>query len=348
MLDILKEIAEQTKRSMSHEAGHALTAYDYGFGADEFAVEVLNDPTGATYRGHIGLRLVSDVEIKEMGEAKKRCYGIVCAAGVAGEFVALGNIAQQNLRDESKDRQLLARFTTAPIEEFIEDAKVIVGGKREVHRKVAEYLEAKFWEWIKAHPETPDGLYTVMDKQAMGLMFAQIRDAANRLMDEKYGKGDIRRAWIATWAHEAGHAVVAEHFGLPLERVVLRVAPDGYTTMMCIYDWEKHIPPKEDTVASNAFKISTAAAAGTAAEILLNGKPNPASFDPQNPDNVQILTLAQKLGAPEGTNIETFIPCAKETSEFHREVFDKTSGFSSNERMLFSQSRQNLRTTGRT
>src|ERR1039457_6003641 len=68
-------------------------------------------------------------------------------------------------------------------------------------------------------------------------------------------------------------------------------------------------------------------AAGTAAEILVNGNPNPASFDPQNPDNVQILTLAQKLGAPEATNIETFIPCAKETLEFHREVFDKTSGF---------------------
>ena len=100
--------------------------------------------------------------------------------GRRGNFVALGNIAQQNLHDESKDRQLLARFTTAPIEEFIEYAKIIVGGRREVHRKVAEYLEAKFWEWIKAHPETPDGLYTVMDKQAMGLMFAQIQDAANR------------------------------------------------------------------------------------------------------------------------------------------------------------------------
>jgi len=327
MPDILKEIAERTKRSMSHEAGHALTAYDYGFGADEFLVEVANDPTGATYRGRIGLRFVSDEEIKKMSEAKKRCYGIVCAAGAAGEFVALGNIAQQNLHDESKDRQLLARFTTAPIEEFIEDAKIIVEGRREVHRKVAEHLEDKFWEWIKAHPETPDGLFTVMDKQAMDLMFAQIKDAANRLMDEKYGKGDIRRAWITTWAHEAGHAVVAEHFGLPLQRVVLRVAPDGYTTMMCIYDWEKHIPSKEDTVASNAFKVSAAAAAGTAAEILLNGKPNPASFDPQNPDNVQILTLAQKLGAREGTNIETFIPCAKEILEFHREVFDKASGF---------------------
>ena len=121
----------------------------------------------------------------------------------------------------------------------------------------------------------------------------------------------------------------AEHFGLPRQRVVLRVAPDGYTTMMCIYDSGSRAPApsEEDTVASNAFKISAAAAAGTAAEILLNGKPNPASFDPQNPDNVQILTLAQKLGAPEGTNIETFIPCAKETLEFHREVFDKTSGF---------------------
>lgn len=84
---------------------------------------------------------------------------------------------------------------------------------------------------------------------------------------------------------------------------------------------------KQDTVASHAFKVSAAAAAGTAAEILLNGEPNPASFDPQNPDNVQILTLAQKLGAPEGTNINTFISCAKETLEFHREVFEKTSGF---------------------
>jgi len=167
----------------------------------------------------------------------------------------------------------------------------------------------------------------VLDTQAMDLMFAQVQDAANRLMDEKYGKGDIRRAWITTWAHEAGHAVVAEHFGLPLQRVVIRVAPDGYTTMMCIYDWENYIPPKEDTVASNAFKISAAAAAGTAAEILINGKPNPASFDPQNPDNVQILTLAQKLGAPEGTNIDTFIPSAKETLEFHREMFDNASGF---------------------
>jgi hypothetical protein len=327
MPDVLKEIAERTKRFMSHEAGHALTAHDYGFDADEFLVDVTNDPTGATYRGRIGFRLVPDEEIKKMDEAKRRCYGIVCAAGVAGEFVALGNIAQQNLHDESKDRQLLARFTTAPIEEFIEDAKIIVGARSEVHRKVAEYMETKFWEWIKAHPEMPDGLYTVLDKQAMGLMFAQVQDAANRLMDEKYGKGDIRRAWITTWAHEAGHAVVAEHFGLPLRRVVLRVAPDGYTSMMCIYDWEKHMPSKGDTVASNAFKISAAAAAGTAAEILLNGRPNPASFDPQNPDNVQILTLAQKLGAPEGTNIDMFIPCAKETLEFHREVFDKTSGF---------------------
>jgi hypothetical protein len=135
MPDILKEIAERTKRSMSHEAGHALTAYDYGFGADEFLVEVANDPTGATYRGRIGLRFVSDEEIKKMEEAKRRCYGIVCAAGAAGEFVALGNIAQQNLHDESKDRQLLARFTTAPIEEFIEDAKIIVGGRREVHAR---------------------------------------------------------------------------------------------------------------------------------------------------------------------------------------------------------------------
>jgi len=327
MPDILNEIAERTKRSMSHEAGHALAAYDYGFGAEEFFVEVANDPTGATYRGRIGLRFVSDEEIKKMDEAKKRCYGIVCAAGAAGEFVALGNVAQQNLHDESKDRRLLARFTAAPIEEFIEDAKIIVGGRREVHRKVAEYLETKFWEWIKAHPETPDGRYTVLDKQAMGLMFAQVQDAANRLMDEKYGKGDIRRAWITTWAHEAGHAVVAEHFGLPLQRVVIRVAPDGYTTMMCIYDWENHRPSKGDTVASSAFKVSVAAAAGTAAEILLDGKPNPASFDAQNPDNVQILTLAQKLGAPEGTSIETFIPCAKETLEFHREVFDKTSEF---------------------
>ena len=74
------------------------------FGADEFLVEVANDPTGATYRGRIGLRFVSDEEIKKMDEAKKRCYGIVCAAGAAGEFVALGNIAQQNLHDESKDR----------------------------------------------------------------------------------------------------------------------------------------------------------------------------------------------------------------------------------------------------
>jgi hypothetical protein len=150
MPDILKEIAERTKRFMSHEAGHALTANDYGFGADEFLVEVANGPTGTTYRGRIGLRFVSDEEIKKMDEAKKRCYGIVCAAGVAGEFVALGNIAQQNLHDESKDRQLLARFTSAPIEEFIEDAKIIVAGRREVHRKVAEYLEAKFWEWIKS------------------------------------------------------------------------------------------------------------------------------------------------------------------------------------------------------
>ena len=150
MPDILKEIAERTKRFMSHEAGHALTANDYGFGADEFLVEVANGPTVTTYRGRIGLRFVSDEEIKKMDEAKKRCYGIVCAAGVAGEFVALGNIAQQNLHDESKDRQLLARFTSAPIEEFIEDAKIIVAGRREVHRKVAEYLEAKFWEWIKS------------------------------------------------------------------------------------------------------------------------------------------------------------------------------------------------------
>src|SRR5580704_10758414 len=108
-----------------------------------------------------------------------------------------------------------------------------------------------------------------------------------------------------------------------LSSVLLQMATPP---MMCIYDWEKHIL-SEDTVASNAFKISAAAAAGTAAEILVNGNPNPASFDPQNPDNVQILTLAQKLGAPEGTNIETFIPCAKETVEFHREVFDKMSGF---------------------
>ena len=90
-----------------------------------------------------------------MDEAKKRCYGIVCAAGAAGEFVALGNIAQQNLHDGSKDRQLLARFTNAPIEEFIEDAKIIVGGMREVHRKVAEYLEAKFWEWIRCTLRCP-------------------------------------------------------------------------------------------------------------------------------------------------------------------------------------------------
>ena len=80
------------------------------------------------------------------------------------------------------------------------------------------------------HPEMPDGLYTVMDKQAMGLMFAQIRDAANRLMDEKYDKGDIRRAWITTWAHETGHAVVAEHFGLPLQRAVL----------LCSSRWLQH------------------------------------------------------------------------------------------------------------
>lgn len=262
-----------------------------------------------------------------MDDAKKRCYGIVCAAGAAGEFVALGNIAQQNLHDESRDRQLLKRVTNAPIEEFIEDAKIVVAARREVHSKVAEYLETKFWGWIKVHPESPDGLYTVLDKQGMGVMFAQVQDAANRLMDEKYSKGDIRRAWITTWAHEAGHAVVAEHFGLPLQRVIIRVAPDGYTTMMCIYDWEEHTPSKEDTVASWAFKISAAAAAGTAAEILHNGEPNPASFDPQNPDNVQILTLAQKLGAPEGTNIDTFIPCAKETLEFHREVFDEVSRF---------------------
>jgi hypothetical protein len=327
MLGALKEIVDRTKRSLNHEAGHALTAYDYGFGADEFLVEVANDPAGATYRGRIGIRSVSDEEIEKMDEAKKRCYGIVCAAGVAGEFVALGNIEQRNLHDGSKDRQLLARFTTVPLEEFIEDAKIVVGGRREVHRRVAEYMEAKFWEWIKAHPEAPDGLYTVLDRHAMGKMFAEVRDAANRLMDERYSKGDIRSAWITTWAHEAGHAVVAEHFGLPLQRVVIRVAPDGYTTMMCIYDWEKHIPSEEDTVASHAFKISTAAAAGTAAEILLNGKPNPASFDPQNPDNVQILALAQKLGAREGTNIDTFIPRAKEALEFHREAFDKTSGF---------------------
>ena len=36
----------------------------------------------------------------------------------------------------------------------------------------------------------------------MGLMFAQIQDAANGRTDEKYDKGDIRRAWITTWAHE--------------------------------------------------------------------------------------------------------------------------------------------------
>jgi hypothetical protein len=155
MPNFLKEIAERTKRSMNHEAGHALTAHDYGFDADDFLVEVTNDPAGATYRGRVGLRLVSDEEINKMDEAKRHCYGIVCAAGVAGEFVALGNIAQQNLRDESIDRQLLARFTTAPMEEFIEDAKIIVGAKREVHRRVAEYLEIKFWEWIKAHPESP-------------------------------------------------------------------------------------------------------------------------------------------------------------------------------------------------
>jgi len=213
MHDVLKEIAESTKRSMSHEAGHALTAHDYGFGPDEFLVEVGNSPTSTTYRGRIGLRLVSDEEIKKMDEAKKRCYGVVCAAGAAGEFVALGNIAQHNLCDESLDRQLLTRFTNAPLEEFIEDAKIIVGARREVHRKVAEYLETKFWEWIKAHPEPPDGLYSVLDKRGMSLMFAQVQDAANRLMDEKYGKVDLRRAWITTWAHEAGHAVVAEHFG---------------------------------------------------------------------------------------------------------------------------------------
>jgi hypothetical protein len=130
-----------------------------------------------------------------------------------------------------------------------------------------------------------------------------------------------------TFHEPRGRPRSAEHFELPLQKVVLRVAPDGYTTMMCIYDWEKHIPAEDDTVASNAFKISAAAAAGTAAEILFNGKPNPASFDPQNPDNVQILTLARKLGAPGGISIETFIPCAKETLEFHREVFNKTSGF---------------------
>ncbi len=77
------------ERSMSHEAGHALTAYDYGFGADEFLVEVANDPTGATYRGRIGLRFVSDEEIKKMGEAKRRCYGIVCAAGARVVLLAL-------------------------------------------------------------------------------------------------------------------------------------------------------------------------------------------------------------------------------------------------------------------
>ena len=93
---------------------------------------------------------------------------------------------------------------------------------------------------------------------------------------------------------------------------------------------------KQDTVASHAFKVSAAAAAATAAEILLNGEPNPASFDPQNPDNVQILTLAQKLGAPEGTNINTFISCAKETLEFQPRsvrknvrVLSPTSGRSS-------------------
>ena len=36
------------------------------------------------------------------------------------------------------------------------------------------------------------------------------------------------------------------------------MAPDGYTTMMCIYDSGSRapVPSKEDTVASNAFKIS--------------------------------------------------------------------------------------------
>lgn len=77
--NMFTEIAHRTRRVMTHEAGHALTADQYGFGANEFLIEVFNDRTGATYKGRVALRFITDAEITAMDEGGKRCYGVVCA-----------------------------------------------------------------------------------------------------------------------------------------------------------------------------------------------------------------------------------------------------------------------------
>jgi hypothetical protein len=86
MPDFLKEIAERTKRSMSHEAGHALTAQDYGFGADEFLIDVANDPTGATYRG------VLDFALFRMKKSKRWTMPKSAAMALSAPQGRLGNL----------------------------------------------------------------------------------------------------------------------------------------------------------------------------------------------------------------------------------------------------------------
>jgi hypothetical protein len=324
------EITARTKRTMAHEAGHALTAHDYGFGVDSFQVRVTNDPTGATYNGVIALTNVTDAEIEAMEDGKKGCYAIVCAAGVAAEAVLIGNIADGNLIQNSADRDLLARFLPLSLDEFIEDAKTVVGAKREIHLKVAERLEQRFWRWVQLHPVVSDGLYVVMDRAEMDAMFEELKNAIHHLIEKKYPHelDNLREAWIRTWAHEAGHSVIAEHLGLPLEKVVLRRAPDGHNTFYNWYAFDKWTPPSGQSLAETCARISTACAGGIAAEEVVFGEAVASNDDPENPDKVQVATLVKKFGTPgKEVDIRTFAPAAKDILVFHRKVFDDVRAF---------------------
>lgn len=99
-------------------------------------------------------------------------------AGVTAEAIAIGNIADQNLARNSTDRQLLARFSSLPLEDFIEDAKLIVDANKEIHRQIAEYFERRFWSWIQTHPDPPDGMFIVMNKAEMHAMFLEVKKLA--------------------------------------------------------------------------------------------------------------------------------------------------------------------------
>lgn len=155
-----------------------MTAHHYGFGTDAFLIEVFNDPIGVTYKDRISLDFMTDAEIATIDEGKRRCYGVVCAAGVAAESIAIGNIADANLARNSVDRQLLARFTPLPLEKFIEEAKVLIGANRELRRRIAKHFERKFWEFESAHRDTPDGLFTVMNKAEIDARFIEVKAAA--------------------------------------------------------------------------------------------------------------------------------------------------------------------------